>query len=103
MYSLYLKSRGKGQGQGLSPGTLLRKEKQPWGHRSTRRAVPGSRGEGGFPGGGRELLRNCSLGRSPGNETPPLEVIGDLGKGGFLARGEGSAKTEEWPLWRQIS
>lgn len=58
---------------------------------------------GGFPGGGRELLRNCSLGRSPGNETPPLEVIGDLGKGGFLARGEGSAKTEEWPLWRQIS
>lgn len=79
--------------QGLSPRTLLRKEKQPWGQRSTRRAVLGSRGEGGFPGGGRELLRNCSQARSPGNEMPPSEVIGDLGKGGFLARGgEGSAR-----------
>lgn len=65
--------------------------------------MPGSRGEGGFPGGGRKVLRNRSLGRSPGNETPPLEVIGDLGKEGFVARGEGSAKTEEWPRWRQIS
>lgn len=90
--------------QGLSPGTLLRKEKQPWGQRNTRRAVPGSGGEGGLPGGERELLRNCSLGRSPENETPPLEVIGDLGKRGSLARwGECSAKTKEWPFWRQLS
>lgn len=49
-------------------------------------------GREGFQGGGREY-QNCSQARSPGNEMPPSEVIGDLGKGGFLAReGEGSAR-----------
>ena len=90
--------------QGLSPGTLssqgeeaaLRSEE----HQESRVLEAEERED--FQGEGESwpLVRDCGLGRSSENETPPLEVIGDLGKRGSLTRwGDGSATTQEWLLW----
>ncbi|KAJ8787934.1 hypothetical protein J1605_005592 [Eschrichtius robustus] len=78
------------QVQGLSPGTLssqgeeaaLRSEE----HQESRVLEAEERQD--FQGEGESwpLVRDCGLGRSSENETPPLEVIGDLGKRGSLTR-----------------